>query len=67
MAGISVFMAEVVIMAMKSDYDYRKASDETREAMNDRCQTQGHQFENGASFDFGISVYQFCIWCGERK
>lgn len=52
-------------MAMQSDYDVEKASSETKEAMNDRCQTQGHEFVNCCSMFF--QVYQRCKWCGEKR
>lgn len=49
---------------MKSDYDVSAASPETREAMRDRCETQGHEMENCCSAFF--RVYQRCKWCGEE-
>lgn len=52
-------------MAMESDYDVNNASQETKEAMNDRCQTQGHEFDNCCSSMF--QIYQRCKWCGEKR
>src|SRR5689334_2587127 len=49
---------------MKSDYSADYASGETLEAMRDRCQEQGHQWENCCSFTF--RVYMRCKWCGEE-
>jgi hypothetical protein len=50
---------------MQSDYNVETASRETKEAMNDRCQTQGHEFDNCCSMFF--RVYQRCKWCGEER
>ncbi len=37
---------------MRSDYDVSKASEETREAMRDRCEEQGHDWQNCCSAFF---------------
>ena len=50
---------------LKSDYDYRRASEETLEAMRDRCEEQGHEFDNCCSMF--LQVYQRCKWCGETR
>lgn len=50
---------------LKSDYDWSKASDETLEAMRDRCHEQGHEWENCCSAFF--QVYQRCKWCGDKR
>ncbi len=52
-------------MALQSDYDVNKASEETREAMADRCHSQGHEYENCCSAMF--RVYLKCKWCGEER
>jgi hypothetical protein len=35
------------------------------EAMRERCEEQGHDFENCCSAFF--QVYQECKWCGEKR
>jgi len=50
---------------LKSDYNIETASREVKDAMADRCYTQGHDFENCASSTFRI--YQKCKWCGEER
>jgi hypothetical protein len=35
-------------------------------AMRARCEEQGHEWENGATF-LPLSVFQLCKWCGERR
>jgi hypothetical protein len=50
---------------MKSDYDVSRASAETRDAMQDRCAEQGHQYENCCSAMF--QIYQRCKWCGDSR
>lgn len=50
---------------LKSTYDYNKASNETIDAMKDRCYEQGHDYENCCSVMFRI--YMKCKWCGEEK
>ena len=50
---------------LKSDYNYRSASPQTKEAMADRCHAQGHEWENCCSFMF--EIYARCKWCGEKK
>jgi hypothetical protein len=39
---------------------------EVQLAMRGRCEEQGHDWENGASF-LPLRVYRFCKWCGERR
>jgi hypothetical protein len=46
-------------------YAIEKASEETREAMRDRCHEQGHDWENCCSSMFRI--YMRCKWCGEER
>jgi hypothetical protein len=41
------------------------ADGKVEQAMELRCQTQGHEWENGA--DIMFNVYQFCRWCGAKK
>ena len=50
---------------LKSDFDFNKASPETRQAMSDRCYSQGHEWENCCSAFF--QIYMKCKWCGEEK
>lgn len=50
---------------LKSDYTVSKASEETLDAMRDRCHEQGHDYENCMSVTF--RVYQSCKWCGESR
>jgi hypothetical protein len=50
---------------MKSDYEVSRASDETKEAMRDRCEEQGHDWQNCCSVFF--RVYMRCKWCGEER
>lgn len=50
---------------MKSDYNHNSASEETLDAMRDRCAEQGHDYQNCCSAFF--SVYQRCKWCGDRR
>jgi hypothetical protein len=50
---------------LKTDYRYENASEETLEAMRDRCHEQGHDYENCASMMFAI--YQRCKWCGQTR
>jgi len=52
-------------MMLKSDYEVSTASDETKEAMRDRCHEQGHDYENCCSVVF--QIYQRCKWCGEIR
>lgn len=35
-------------------------------AMRARCEEQGHEWENAASF-MPLRVYQVCKWCDERR
>lgn len=35
------------------------------EAMCERCEEQGHEWENCCSAIF--QIYQTCKWCGERR
>jgi hypothetical protein len=35
------------------------------EAMKERCEEQGHDYENYCSITF--RVYQCCKWCGEER
>ncbi len=51
---------------MKSDYSVERASEETREAMRDRCEEEGgHSWRNCCSAFF--QVYERCKWCGEER
>lgn len=50
---------------LKSDYAVERASQETVDAMRDRCHEQGHDFVNCCSVMFRI--YQACKWCGEER
>lgn len=50
---------------LKSDYQVEKASEETKQAMRDRCYEQGHDYENCMSSMF--SIYQKCKWCGDMR
>lgn len=50
---------------MKSDYNLLTASEETIQAMKDRCAETSHVFENCCTSMFNI--YQRCKWCGEVK
>lgn len=52
-------------MALRTDYDWTKASDETREAMRDRCYEQGHDWQN--VMDIWMHAFQECKWCGETR
>lgn len=52
-------------MALKTDYNVLTASSETKEAMADRCHTQGHDWENCCSVVFRI--FMRCRWCGEER
>jgi hypothetical protein len=38
---------------------------DVREAMRERCEEQGHDWENCCSATF--QLYQACKWCGETK
>jgi hypothetical protein len=38
---------------------------EVKEAMKERCEEQGHDYENCCSVFF--RVYMKCKWCGEEK
>jgi hypothetical protein len=38
---------------------------EVKEAMRERCEEQGHDYENCCSVTF--RVYQRCKWCGEER
>lgn len=40
-------------------------NNEVREAMRERCDEQGHDFENCCSA--WLEVYQRCKWCGQRR
>lgn len=46
-----------------SDYSWELASEETLAAMRDRCELEGHNYENCATLCF--NVYQRCKWCGK--
>jgi hypothetical protein len=46
-------------------YRWEHASEQTLEAMRDRCHEQGHEFVNCASAMF--HVFQRCKWCGEIR
>lgn len=35
-------------------------------AMRGRCEEQGHDWENGASF-MPLRAFMFCKWCGVRR
>lgn len=50
---------------LKTTYDWNKASEETLDAMRDRCYEQGHEWDNCCSAFF--QVYQRCKWCGETR
>lgn len=50
---------------MVSDYSVERASEETRQAMADRCHSQGHEFVNCCTAFF--QIYQKCRWCGESQ
>lgn len=51
---------------LKSDYDVDRASEETREAMADRCQAEGHDMYPAHS-ELEPRVYMKCKWCGKTK
>lgn len=38
---------------------------EVKEAMLERCDEQGHDYENCCSVF--LQVYQRCKWCGEKR
>lgn len=38
---------------------------EVQEAMKERCEEQGHDYENCCSFT--LQIYQKCKWCGEKR
>lgn len=52
-------------MALKTTYDRNVASEETLDAMRDRCHEQGHDYEGCCSFLLEITMK--CKWCGEKK
>ena len=51
-------------IAWQEGYD-RAKRDEVLIAMRERCESQGHDYENCCSFTFRI--YQRCKWCGEER
>ena len=51
-------------IAWQQGYD-RAKRDEVQKAMEERCDEQGHDYENCLSAMF--QYYQRCKWCGEKR
>jgi hypothetical protein len=50
---------------LKTDYRWNTATEETLDAMRDRCHEQGHEYNN--CMDSMFNVFQRCKWCGEKR
>ncbi len=40
-------------------------NDKVKQAMELRCEIQGHEWDNACSI--GLQIYEICQWCGKTR